>query len=336
MSIKILEPGFNVTVQDYGRPKFQHLGVPVSGAISPILLRLGNSLVSNSEYEGGLEMRLMGPTFEVLCDSARIALVGTSNPIEIIDGDVIVRPANQSITVKKGQIVRIGNISDAGTAYLAIEGGFNLPKVYDSLSTYVRAGIGGYEGRALLAGDVLSLNISSVSVRRELKLNDTWFMEEKGPIRIILGPQDDYFSSSSIETFLNAKYTVTTETDRMGIRLDGPKLEHSRGYNIVSDGIVTGAIQVPGTGQPILLLADHQTTGGYPKLGTVISGDISRLGLLCPGEEITFLQITVGEAEQILAEQELKIKTAIENFKPADPWLDYQALYNENLISGFM
>ena len=129
MSIKILEPGFNVTLQDYGRPKFQHLGVPVSGAISPILLRLGNSLVSNSEYEGGLEMRLMGPTFEVLCDSARIALVGTSNPIEIIDGDVIVRPANQSITVKKGQSGRIGNISDAGTAYLAIEGGFNLPKV---------------------------------------------------------------------------------------------------------------------------------------------------------------------------------------------------------------
>ena len=122
----------------------------------------------------------------------------------------------------------------------------------------------------------------------------------------------------------------------MGIRLDGPKLQHSKGYNIVSDGIVTGAIQVPGTGQPIMLLADHQTTGGYPKLGTIISADISRLGLLCPGAEITFQQITVEEAEQILFEQELKIKTAIGNFQPADPWLDHQALYNENLISGFM
>ena len=122
----------------------------------------------------------------------------------------------------------------------------------------------------------------------------------------------------------------------MGIRLDGPKLQHSKGYNIVSDGIVTGAIQVPGTGQPIMLLADHQTTGGYPKLGTIISADISRLGLLCPGAEITFQQITVEEAEQILVEQELKIQTAIGNFKPADPWLDHQALYNENLISGFI
>jgi len=336
MAVKIIDPGFNVTVQDFGRPRFQHLGVPVSGAISPTLLRLANALVSNAEYEAGLEIRLMGPTFEVLCDSLRIAVVGTSTPVEIIDGDITFQPANQSIKLKKGQIVKIGNVSDSGTTYLAIEGGFDLPKIYDSMSTYVRAGIGGYKGRALLAGDVVSLRTHSAADHGELKLNDTWFLDENGPLRVILGPQDDYFLSSSVETFLASKYSVTTEADRMGIRLDGPKLQHSKGYNIVSDGIVTGAIQVPGTGQPIMLLADHQTTGGYPKLGTVISADISRLGLLCPGAEITFQQITVEEAEQILVEQELKIKTAIGNFKPADPWLDHQALYNENLISGFM
>ena len=336
MAVKIIDPGFNVTVQDFGRPKFQHLGVPVSGAISPTLLRLANALVSNAEYEAGLEIRLMGPTFEVLCDSLRIAVVGTSTPIEIIDGDITFQPANQSIKLKKGQIVKIGNVSDTGTTYLAIEGGFDLPKIYDSMSTYVRAGIGGYKGRALLAGDVVSLRTHSVADHGELKLNDTWFLDENGPLRVILGPQDDYFLSSSVETFFASKYSVTTEADRMGIRLDGPKLQHSKGYNIVSDGIVTGAIQVPGTGQPIMLLADHQTTGGYPKLGTVISADISRLGLLCPGAEITFLQVTVEEAEKILVEQELKIKTAIGNFKPAEPWLDHQALYNENLISGFM
>ena len=336
MAVKIIDPGFNVTVQDFGRPKFQHLGVPVSGAISPTLLRLANALVSNAEYEAGLEIRLMGPTFEVLCDSLRIAVVGTSTPVEIIDGDITFQPANQSIKLKKGQIVKIGNVSDTGTTYLAIEGGFDLPKIYDSMSTYVRAGIGGYKGRALLAGDVVSLRTHSVADHGELKLNDTWFLDENGPLRVILGPQDDYFLSSSVETFFASKYSVTTEADRMGIRLDGPKLQHSKGYNIVSDGIVTGAIQVPGTGQPIMLLADHQTTGGYPKLGTVISADISRLGLLCPGAEITFLQVTVEEAEKILVEQELKIKTAIGNFKPAEPWLDHQALYNENLISGFM
>ena len=238
--------------------------------------------------------------------------------------------------MKKGQIVKIGNVSDSGTTYLAFEGGFDLPKIYDSMSTYVRAGIGGYKGRPLLAGDVVRLKTNSAADHGELKLNDAWFLDENGPLRVILGPQDDYFSSNSIETFFDSKYSVTTEADRMGIRLDGPKLQHSKGYNIVSDGIVTGAIQVPGTGQPIMLLADHQTTGGYPKLGTIISADISRLGLLCPGAEITFQQITVEEAEQILVEQELKIKTAIGNFKPADPWLDHQALYNENLISGFM
>ena len=336
MAVKIIDPGFNVTVQDFGRPKFQHLGVPVSGAISPTLLRLANALVSNAEYEAGLEIRLMGPTFEVLCDSLRIAVVGTSTPVEIIDGDITFQPANQSIKLKKGQIVKIGNVSDSGTTYLAIEGGFDLPKIYDSMSTYVRAGIGGYKGRALLAGDVVSLRTHSAADHGELKLNDTWFLDENGPLRVILGPQDDYFLSSSVDTFFASKYSVTTEADRMGIRLDGPKLQHSKGYNIVSDGIVTGAIQVPGTGQPIMLLADHQTTGGYPKLGTVISADISRLGLLCPGAEITFLQVTVEEAEKILVEQELKIKTAIGNFKPAEPWLDHQALYNENLISGFM
>ena len=238
--------------------------------------------------------------------------------------------------MKKGQIVKIGNVSDSGTTYLAFEGGFDLPKIYDSMSTYVRAGIGGYKGRPLLAGDVVPLKTNSAADHGELKLNDAWFLDENGPLRVILGPQDDYFSSNSIETFFDSKYSVTTEADRMGIRLDGPKLQHSKGYNIVSDGIVTGAIQVPGTGQPIMLLADHQTTGGYPKLGTVISADISRLGLLCPGAEITFQQITVEAAEQILVEQELKIQKAIRNFKPADPWLDHQALYNENLISGFM
>jgi len=312
------------------------LGVPVSGAIAPTLLRLANALVSNAEYEAGLEIRLMGPTFEVLCDSLRIALVGTSTPVEIIDGDITFQPANQSTKLKKGQIVKIGNVSDSGTTYLVFEGGFDLPKIYDSMSTYVRAGIGGYKGRPLLPGDVVSLRTNSAADHGELKLNDSCLLDENGPLRVILGPQDDYFSSSSIETFFDSKYSVTTEADRMGIRLDGPKLQHSKGYNIVSDGIVTGAIQVPGTGQPIMLLADHQTTGGYPKLGTVISADVSRLGLLCPGAEITFKQITVEEAEQILVDQELKIKTAVGNFQPADPWLDNQALYNENLISGFM
>ena len=160
-------------------------------------------------------------------------------------------------------------------------------------------------------------------------------LEENGSLRIIFGPQKDYFKEESIRDFLGSPYLITRDADRMGMRLDGPVLKHERGYNIVSDGIVTGAIQVPGTGQPIVLLADHQTTGGYPKMATVISADISRMGRLRPGDTVKFKEVTADEAEKARVEHEKMVLSAISGFDNADPWLDEKALYTENLISGF-
>jgi biotin-dependent carboxylase-like uncharacterized protein len=238
--------------------------------------------------------------------------------------------------LKKGQKFKIGTISDSGSAYLAIEGGFNLPEVYGSLSTYVRGSIGGFSGKALEQGDEIPLNSGNAEDRGELRVSNLAALEENGPLRIIFGPQKDFFKKESIRDFLTSPYLITRDADRMGMRLDGPVLKHERGYNIVSDGIVTGAIQVPGTGQPIVLLADHQTTGGYPKMATVISADISRMGRLRPGDTVKFMQVTADEAEKARFEHEKMILSAISGFVNADPWLDEKALYTENLISGFL
>ena len=336
MSIRVLEAGFNITVQDLGRPSYQHLGVPVSGAISSAALKIANALVGNNLEMAGLEIRLLGPTLEVLCESVRIALTGTNSTIEILGEKPASKPANQSLLLKKGQQFRIGGISDSGSAYLAIEGGFKLSPVYDSLSTYIRASIGGVFGRAINIGDVIPLNMTNVQDRDEIKISNLKTLQEKGPFRVIFGPQHDFFKESAIQTFLNNSYTITRDADRMGMRLEGPLLEHAKGYNIVSDGIVTGAIQVPGTGKPIILLADHQTTGGYPKLATVISADISRLGRLRPGEKVQFIEVSIQEAEIARVQHETMISSVISDFELASAWLDESALYTENLISGFL
>jgi biotin-dependent carboxylase-like uncharacterized protein len=336
MSIRILEPGFNVTIQDLGRASFQHLGVPVSGAVSPVALKIGNALVGNKPGVACLEIRLIGPTIEVLCDAIRVALTGTITEIELMGKNGCCQPANQSLVLKKGQKFKIGSISDSGSAYLAIEGGFKLPEVYGSLSTYVRGSIGGFSGKALEQGDEIPLNSKNVEDRGELRVSNLAALEENGPLRIIFGPQKDFFKEESIRDFLASPYLITRDADRMGMRLDGPVLKHERGYNIVSDGIVTGAIQVPGTGQPIILLADHQTTGGYPKMATVISADISRMGRLRPGDTVKFIEVTADEAEKARFEHEKMVLSAISGFVNADPWLDEKALYTENLISGFL
>jgi allophanate hydrolase subunit 2 len=152
----------------------------------------------------------------------------------------------------------------------------------------------------------------------------------------VLGPQDDYFTADSTAAFFASEYRVTREADRMGMRLDGPVLAHAKGHDIVSDGIATGAIQVPGNGRPIVLLADHQTTGGYPKLGTVVSADVPRLGRLRPGDALRFARVEVEEAEAARRVLEERIDRIVERFGPAEPWLDEDALYRRNLVSGIV
>ncbi|MBO6563055.1 MAG: biotin-dependent carboxyltransferase [Nisaea sp.] len=331
---RVIQAGFAPTLQDFGRPAFQNRGVPVSGALDPVSLRIGNALVGNDGGTAAIEFRLVGPTLEVTAESIRVALTGTRAELIVEASERVTLPSYQSVMLRRGQRLSLAPVSDSGVAYLCVEGGFDLPAVFDSLSTYGRSRIGGYHGRALKDGDELPLRLSAVEERGELRLERPVYLDETGPMRVVLGPQRDYFSDASTAAFFDAEYTISREADRMGMRLEGPALEHTRGYNITSDGIVTGAIQVPGNGMPIILLADHQTTGGYPKIGTVISADIPRLGRMKPGDRLSFTEIDVEGAEDARRAQEKAIRKLLDALTPAAAWLDEAALYRENLISG--
>ena len=188
-------------------------------------------------------------------------------------------------------------VEGSSTAYLAVAGGFALPPFMGSLSTYARAGVGGFEGRKLAAGDALPLALEQAPPGDDRKLGGP-FDYGSGPIRVVWGPQDDYFSERGRRTFVESDYRVSKEADRMGIRFEGPTIEQCRkGADIISDGIGPGAIQVPGAGLPIVLLADRQTVGGYSKIATVASVDLPRLGRLLPGQTVRFAAVTVEEAE---------------------------------------
>jgi biotin-dependent carboxylase-like uncharacterized protein len=218
---------------------------------------------------------------------------------------------------------------------LAIEGGIALAPVMGSLSTYARARIGGFDGRVLANGDLLAIVRAEVEERPEMALPDL-DLAVPPRIRVVLGPQDDYFTQEALATFLGGPYRITQAADRMGMRLEGATLEHGKGFNIVSDGIAPGSIQVPGDRQPIILLADRQTTGGYPKIATVASVDLPALGRVGPGSVLHFEAVSVEVAEDLRREQARIEAGWREALQPiaASVGVREGALYDSNLISG--
>jgi len=301
-ALRVLAPGMMTTVQDLGRVGYQHLGVAASGALDPISLRAANALVGNPPGTGALEVAYLGPTVVVDADSVRLAVVGASATIEVLPDETARRGTRyasmRTIRVRRGEVVRIGSFSDGAVLYVAVEGGFAIEPVLDSVSTYIRGGFGGWQGRALAAGDRLPLRRDAASDCGEFRLEGLK-LSPPARYRAILGPQSDFFSDGSIKALFDNEYTVRPESDRMGMRLVGHKLDHIRGFNIVSDAIAPGSIQVPGNGQPIILLADRQTTGGYPKIATVISADLPALGRVRIGGKIAFQQVTIEEAQHL-------------------------------------
>ena len=334
--LRVVQPGLRTTVQDLGRVGAQRFGIPVSGALDPVALRVANILVGNAEGTAGLEMTALGPTLQVEAEAARVALAGgrTSLIIERADGTYREVPPMQSIRLVAGDRLRVGTIAQTAVAYLAVEDGLALTPFLGSLSTYVRGGFGGLEGRILAAGDRLPLAAPQVEVRAEMRL-DGYEIAPPAAVRVVLGPQDDYFTPETMARFLGAPYVVTREADRMGLRLEGPPLPHARDYNIVSDGIAPGSIQVPGSCQPIVLLADRQTTGGYPKIATVISADLPAFGRLLPGMTIRFQAVTVAEAQVARRALETEIAAFTSRLRPVGPdGPDLDRLYDANLVSG--
>jgi biotin-dependent carboxylase-like uncharacterized protein len=333
--LKALFAGLHTSVQDLGRIGWQRLGVPVSGGLDAAALRLGNALVGNPEAAPALEIVGSGPSFEVLADSIRIAVTGAGATLIVADGSNVV-PAWRSLTLRRGDVFRVtlGTFSVCG--YLAVEGGIAVPPVLGSASTYARAAIGGLAGRALRAGDRLPLALERVPERAEVCLPCPPPSGSDQPIRVVLGPQQDYFTEAALAMFLDADFGISQSSDRMGLRLDGPLLRHRAGWDIISDAIVTGSIQVPGSGQPILLLADHQTTGGYPKIATVISADIGVVGRRRPGQKIRFAAVSVEEAEKLAGAEAARLEALIATIAPAPAagGVDLGRLYAWNLISG--
>ena len=332
--LRVLQGGVHTTVQDRGRPGYQAQGVPVSGALDCEMLRLANALTGNGAYEAALEIVHSGPALEVEAKNVRVALASFGGVL-VVEGDATrTYPPWRSVTVKRGQRIVVKGAGEAVCAYLAVEGGFALPSVLGSLSTYVRGKFGGFEGRALTAGDRIPLKRERASERAETCLPAPPEFDS-GPLRFVPGPQADHFKPEALEILCTSTYTVGRNSDRMGLRLEGPELPHLRGHDILSDGIATGALQVPGDRRPVLLIADRQTAGGYPKIGAVCTADLPRAGRLRPGDPVRFAAVTVEEAQALARRASGEIEALEAGLKPARAGeFDLAKLYDANLVSG--
>ncbi len=307
-TFEIVSPGLLTTVQDLGRFGYQRYGIPVCGALDSVSLRIANALVGNRDSLAGLEMTAIGPTIRFIEDTT-IAVVGADLE-PTLDGSPMA--SWESVRAAAGSVLSFGAPRDGLRAYLAVAGGIEVPLVMNSRATDTRGQFGGFEGRALSAGDILSTGysphpVTSTPNRPPPGISRQPTYGQQFTIRVVLGPQDDAFTEAGISTLLNSEYAVSNDADRTGCRLEGPVIEHISGADIVSDGTALGSVQVPGNGTPIILLADRGTTGGYTKIATVISADIGLLAHAMPGARIRFSEVSVEDAHEIFLEQERMI-----------------------------
>jgi len=300
-NIVIQMPGLFTTVQDLGREGYGPLGVSPSGAADPISLRIGNRLVGNSEGIAALEMTLVGGAFTFEA-AALIALTGADFGASI---DGVSLPPWSSLEVQPGQTVALGASRSGARAYLCVQGGIAVAPFLGSASTHVLSGLGGFEGRALRKGDRLELGaVIPVVRKRSLAPKMLERFQPRKVIRVTDGPQSDWFEDSAWQTFCSGAFRVTEQSNRMGIRLEGPSIPLDSSREMITEGVSLGAVQVPPSGQPIILFVDQQTTGGYPKIANVISADVHSLGQLRPRDVIRFERIEMSAARSLLLQQE--------------------------------
>ena len=307
-TFEILDPGLLTTVQDRGRYGYQRYGVPVSGAMDQFALRMANLMAGNDQGAAALEVTVRGPKIE-FHTSTWIAVTGADISPKVDDRPV---PMWESLEIEEGSILEFDELRDGMRAYIAVRGGIDVPTVMGSRSTYLKGQFGGLEGRALQGGDLLSTLAPANDDFQPKLLPSNYTSPVYGGIhrlRVIPGPQDHAFEPEALSKFLTARYRVHPDSDRMGYMLDGPKIEHLEGADIVSDGNPNGAVQIHGDGIPRILLADRGTTGGYTKIAAVISVDLSGLAQALPGQSVSFRQVTVEEAQEALREQESVIRS---------------------------
>jgi antagonist of KipI len=310
MTLEIHSPGPFTTVQDLGRPGWGSIGVPSGGAADAPALRLANRLVGNPEAAAGLEMTLAGPQISFAAD-AWVALAG-SRFVATVEDDPV--PHAAAFVMRAGQTLTIGRTLEGARAVLAVRGGLDIPPVLGSRSTFVAGGFGGIDGRPLRRGDRLSTTAIDSAVRpRDVPERLLLSYAAEAVLRVILGPQIDAFSDAARKTLLSGTYRVSTLADRAGLRLEGPRIAHRAGADLLPEGIAPGGIQVPADGQPIVLGCDHPTTGGYAKIATVIAADLWRLGQAKPGDRLRFAAVEVEEARALYRRQEELLRSTIED-----------------------
>ena len=302
MGIRVLKAGMLTTVQDLGRTGYQSQGFSVAGAMDVRSFKIANLLLDNPENEAVLEFTLIGPTLQFTSETIIAITGGDFTPT--LNGEPV--PSYDAVYVNRGDILKFGSARTGSRGYIAFSSYLDIPVVMGSRCTNLKSQIGGFKGRKLKDEDYIGFRIKRrylpYFLSRKLKPDD--FSAESETLRVVLGPQDDRFSRQGIETFLTEEYTVTSDFDRMGCRLEGPFIAPKDTTDMISDGIAYGSVQVPSHGKPIVLLSDRQTTGGYPKLATVASVDIPKLVQRKTDHRIHFTAISVEEAQKLYREEE--------------------------------
>ena len=335
-AVECVDGGAAVSIQDGGRVGHRDIGVPLAGAADPVLLACANALLGQPAARAGLEVALLGPTLRAVGAPVQLALAGDFRPrLQRRDGASATVESWRSLTLQPGETLAIGPCR-SGIGYLALAGGIDVPCVLGSRATYARAALGGIEGRAPRAGDLLRAAAPPGAERQAARP----FVHAAGPMRVLPGPQDEHFDDAAWALFVGSDYRVTRDADRMGLRLEGPMLRHAagKGPDIVSEAVVPGAVQVPGAGQPIVLGVDAQTIGGYAKIATVIRADLPRLAHLRPGDVLRFARATRAEALAARRSLAAALCDWVRRIGPlrggGEP--DMAALHAGNLISGMI
>jgi biotin-dependent carboxylase-like uncharacterized protein len=315
-------------VQDGGRYGAQRYGLTPSGAMDRLALSAANCLVGNAPFTAAIEIGPFGAAFTAREGAVRVALAGASRNADISGRTVA---SDTSMTLADGEILTLGFGRGGSFSYLAIEGGVQGELMFGSLAVNARAGLGSPYPRPLQAGDELRTAVASGAAERRIELPPL----TDGPIRVVMGPQDDEFGDAPKELFLDSEWKISATSDRMGYRLEGPVIKHLHGHNIVSDGTVNGSIQVPGNGAPIVLMPDRGTSGGYPKIATVITADLGRFAQIPAGKGFRFKAVSMADAQaearrfaELLRKLPDRVR-AIENFD-----LNIEALQDANVAGA--
>ncbi len=339
--IEVLSPGLQATIQDCGRFGFQEIGVPRCGTLVPHWMEVANFMLGNPTGSAGIEFRILGPSLRIAEGPVKIVVCAEVTSTATIHSATAKETkkisAWQSFSLDSGDEIKVSALKNSAVGFMALSGGIDSDLVLGSRSTYVRSKIG---GTYLRPGDHLRLGADSARLAREPdKIQPAPLQQDtRTPIRVVLGPQADFFPGDEIEKFLSGEYTISTASDRMGARLEGNTIQHlrDRPAEIASDGVTPGAVQVPGNGQPIVLLNDGQTVGGYPKIATVISTDLHRIANALPGTTIRFRRVEAKEACLIARDFRDRLEIQKQSVVPYSPQgvVDLKSLYERNLISG--